>query len=107
MQGFKNTTFGFLLVLSLIAILAGFGGISCAFKPCAEGSCRKFGPRIYGCSLMFIWLVYVIVGGILTGTANTAPEMLEEFCKGNVDEQLAFASDAIAEIDSAINGYSS
>lgn len=56
---------------------------------------------------MFTWLAYLIVGGILTGTANTAPEMIQGFCKGETNEKLEYASDAISEIDTAINSYSS
>ena len=72
LQSVKSLTFGGLLIFSLFAVLIGAAGLTCGMKPCAEGGCKRIGPILFGVSLMFVWLVYLVVGIVIGGTSTAA-----------------------------------
>ena len=84
----KSLTFGGLLIFSLIAVFIGAAGLTCGMKPCAEGGCKRIGPILFGLSLMFVWLVYLIVGVVIGGASVTAQGQIDNFCNGETSDKM-------------------
>ena len=68
MSNIKNGVFGGLCAFSLIAIITGIAGTTCGCGPCKTGN--RCYPIMYGIPLMFVWLVFMIIGGIVTGIST-------------------------------------
>lgn len=69
---FKNVTGGFLIAFSLVAFFTGIGGASCNCGPCAKGNICY--PIIYGILIMFVWIVVLVIGIVLTAVSFAGPE---------------------------------
>jgi hypothetical protein len=105
----RQGVFAALLVFSIIAIFVGGSGMSCVCGPCTPASdkcCYRGYPIAYGTLLSFIWLVYFIVGGIVTAMATQLPDEIQNSCKGEGAEQLEKLAEYIETIDESIGGYS-
>lgn len=86
-KNIKSMIFASLLVFSLVGIVVGAAGMTCGCGPCCkpQGTCYRLWPVLYGCILFFVWLIYMIVGGIVTGISTAAPENLQKFCDGKLE----------------------
>lgn len=99
--------FGSLLAFSIIALITGASGMTCACGPCKPAStCYRVWPILYGVALFFVWLIYFIVGGIVTGISTTGPQMIQDVCDGNI-ENTDWISEGIEEVDITIGSYQS
>lgn len=79
--------------------------MTCGLGPCKNGN-RIF-PVLYGVPLFFVWMVFFIVGCILTGVSTSAPEEIQAYCDGESEDNVQWLKDTIAEIDTSLNDYSS
>ena len=77
-QALRIVVFGVILVASVVTIMLGSLGVGCVCKPCNNRCC----PFMYGTMLTLVWLVFVIVGGIVTGLGTAAPEAFDQVCVG-------------------------
>jgi len=104
----KQGIFGCLLTFSLIALFTGVGGMTCGCGPCKPGGCwHRVWPVFYGIALFFVWLIYIIMGGITVGISAGAPEQIQSFCDGDSHDMVEWASDTIKTVDDTVNKYSS
>lgn len=71
-EKFSNGSFATLLIFSLWAMAVGFSGTLCFCKWCAEGSICW--PIIYGVTLFVAWIMFVIMGAVVTSMSVTGPE---------------------------------
>jgi len=79
----KNGLFGSLITFSVIAIFTGIFGMSCVCKPCrTDTTCTRIYIVVYGAVLTLVWLVYMIIGGTLVGTAHGLPTVIQDVCDG-------------------------
>lgn len=105
-EAFKNMTFGVLLAFSLVAIGTGVGGALCGCAPCKKKSCCC--AVLYAVPLGLVWLVYLIIGIVVTSVSTQGAESIQSFCDGDVDQaQLQQVSEQIDNVDTVIAGYSS
>lgn len=95
-EKFRWATAGTSLVFSIWAMLIGLLGIFCIFKFCAN---RCF-VVMYGFSLLFIWLVMLIVGGAISTVAIKGPTVAENVCKDDMKyKQMEYLETKINEVD--------
>lgn len=94
------------MAFSILAIIIGLAGLTCGMEKCRNDEC-KCSTYLFGISLMIVWLVYLVVGIVIAGTSATAQEGLNDFCEGNADPRIAFMTDTVDKIDSAVGMYSS
>ena len=79
-----------LIGFSGLAVLAGICGVTCLAKKCIENRAWTF---IYGFLLVLIWIVFAIMGIILTSVSFNGPEVIQAFCDGQIqNNQLKFIS---------------
>ena len=98
---FRKATFIAILLASLVAILLGILGSLCLCKFCKKHSCcLSVG---YGTTLFFVWIVFIIVGAILTAFAFLRPEQVQQLCTvGAGDSKVAFIGDVIQSADKSV-----
>lgn len=77
-EQFKNAMFATLLVFSLVAIGTGIGGALCGCAPCRKASCCW--AVVYAIPLGLTWLVYLIVGIVITGVSTQGVDTIQRFC---------------------------
>jgi hypothetical protein len=68
-QSFKNSTFGVLIGFSATAIIVGIFGTLCHCKPCDS----IVFPILFGITLTAIWIVFIVVGAVLTTVSVAGP----------------------------------
>lgn len=76
---FATSSFGVLIGFSAIALLTGICGATCFAKKCAE---NRAWTIIYGFILVVIWIVFVLMGIILTAVSVNGPDVIQAFCDG-------------------------
>ena len=76
---FATSSFGVLIGFSALALLTGICGVTCLAKKCAENRAWTF---IYGFLLVLIWIVFALMGIILTAVSVNGPEVIQAFCDG-------------------------
>ena len=91
---FRNGTFIAMLVASIVAILIGLLGSLCLCKVCERNSCcLSIG---YGTTIFFVWIVFIVVGAILTAFAFLSPDQVQSLCTvGTGNSKVAFIGDSI------------
>jgi hypothetical protein len=70
---FATSSFGVLLGFSALAVLAGICGVTCLAKKCIDNRAWTF---IYGFLLVIIWIVFTLMGIILTAVSVNGPEVI-------------------------------
>lgn len=93
-----------LLTFSLIALFVGIAGTTCGCAPCATGN--RVYPVLFGIPLMMVWLVFLIMGSVVTGVSTTSQDTLQEFCDGDAPDSVMWLSNTINAVDEAVNSYS-
>lgn len=99
---FRNGTFIAMLVASIVAILLGILGSLCLLKFCERNSCcLSVG---YGTIMFFVWIIFIVVGAILTAFAFLSPDQVQSLCKvGTGNSRVAFIGDAVQSLDKTLN----
>lgn len=96
MDSIRNGVFGALLVFSIVAVIVGGFGMSCLCGPCKpDATCARAWPITYGIILSVVWIVYFVVGGIVTGMATQLPEAIQQSCGGETMDELKDLDEAI------------
>merc|ERR1712185_704669 len=83
LDAFKNALFGVLLTFSLVAIGTGIGGAMCGCTPCRKASCCW--AVVYAIPLGLVWIVYLVVGIVITGVSTQGIETIQKFCDEEVN----------------------
>lgn len=99
---FRKGTFTTLLIGSLATILIGALGTCCNCKTCKNNSCCW--AVFYGSVLFFLWMIFLVVGSLITGLSAAGPKHIEGFCNGEgMASQLSFLTDTIEYVDGTLN----
>ena len=104
-KSFANGSFATLLIFSMWAMAVGFSGTLCFCKWCAEGSICW--PILYGVTLFVAWIIFLIMGSVVTSVSISGPEQIQAFCDGESSENVDWIRDSVDEIDSTINHFAS
>ena len=102
-EKFKNTSFGILVSAGIIAFITGIYGM---FFTCCVNKCYAI---LFGTFLGFTWIAMLVMGSIVTAVSNASQSNIQAFCDGTLTgtngKFAAQISDAIAQMDSSVNGY--
>lgn len=102
----KNSFFGILLIISLIAIGTGIGGITCVSQ-CTQGKCGKCMTIFYGLGIGLVFLAYIIVGAVVAGVSSQSHDEIKKFCDGHIKQtQAAEVGTQVNHIDTIMNSFS-
>ena len=94
---FRISFFGVLMAFSCSAVLIGACGICCFCKPCARS---KALPIFYGIFLLFVWIVILVIGILISIVSFAPTQTVQSFCAGNTtNSRLTWVSDQIETID--------
>lgn len=97
---FRNGIFAVVLIFSLLALAVGAFGVGFQCKPCRKSPCGF--AVCYGISIGLIWIVFIIVGSIVTAVSTVSSENIGKMCDGDAsvgDGAAAYFSD----IDGLLN----
>ena len=75
---FRSATFAVILIFAIVSLLVGAFGLSFNCKPCRKSPCAF--AAVYGVSIFLVWIVFIIVGSVITGVSNVAPDDIGKFC---------------------------
>lgn len=95
---FRVGVFIVVLLFAIVALAVGGAGVCCQCKPCRKSPCAF--AACYGISIGLVWIVFIIVGSIVTGVSNVGPKQIKSICDG--ESAKGFAEeyiDYVYEID--------
>jgi len=72
-QKFATNSFIVLISFAGLAILAGTCGVTCLCKSCVANRTWTF---LFGFILVIIWIVFIVMGIILTAVSFNGPDVL-------------------------------
>ena len=75
---FRDLTFAFILVFAIITLCVGGAGMGCTLKPCRQKPCGF--AIAFGSCIMLIWVVFIVVGGIVTFVSTVEVDALARVC---------------------------
>ena len=55
---------------------------------------------------MIVWLVFLIVGAVVTGVSSQSQESIQEFCDGDSHDAVMWLTNGINTVDNVVNSYS-
>jgi len=108
MDQVKGGVFAVLLIFSVVAIIVGAFGMCCGCPTCSdpEKCCHKGYPILYGIILSLVWIVYFVIGGIVTTLATQVPDEIQKSCGGEGNPNLEQLIEVIDTIDTTVGSYS-
>ena len=91
-----------MIVASIVAILLGLLGSLCLCKFCERHSCcLSVG---YGITIFFVWIIFIVVGAILTSFAYLSPSQVQSLCEiGIGSSKIAFVGDTVKGLDNMMS----
>jgi len=75
-EKYQNAVFGVVLAFGIVTICMGCCGCSC-FLPMFTDI--KF-PMVFGCSLFFVWIFYIVIGTIVVTISISAEAKIDSLC---------------------------
>ena len=93
---FRHSTFGVLIAGSAVTMLIGCFGAMCLCKPCSRVYCSV----IFGSILLVCWVLFGVIGAVITFFSAAGPKQMDAFCRGETyANNLEFLTDAVSTID--------
>jgi len=74
---------------------------------CTSSCCNKcFLAVIYGVMLFVMWIIFIAVGGVVTGASIVGPQQVQDVCDGKLDdnERMKVVMDTIHQVDNDLVG---